>query len=185
MTDTDQTNAHFDVRQSVSRRNTLRLVIVPGFSLLLIALGLWLIPAGTVMNLHFAAMETWSGWAFFGVILIGCGIYGVLKEIIFAWRARKTSGEWHFRLTDNDLLWHVPDHAHGREDGFSAQLDELKEIELRTIQEDDQMDVREYWVHFTSGQSLQLQSYSGISLSWLVEKICAAGVPYRETCVRA
>ncbi|MFQ6552898.1 hypothetical protein AAD018_011215 [Aestuariibius insulae] len=174
----------FDVRQSVTARNVTRLIIAPVISAALVALGMWLIPDATVFRPRFEALETWSGWAFLGVICVACGLYGLLKELIFAARSIGTSGEWHFRLTDEELLWHVPRHAHGTECGFSARLDELKEIESRTIHKEEERDEREYWMHFNARDPIQLQSYSGISLSGLVEKISAAGVPYRETYQR-
>ncbi len=78
-------------------------------------------------------------------------------------------------------MWDVPQHAHGAEQGFSARLDELLRIEFKTIQAFEETDRREYWVHFKQREPIQLQSYSGISLGWLVQKIVAAGVPYDET----
>ncbi|WP_298839137.1 hypothetical protein [uncultured Roseobacter sp.] len=171
----------FDVRQSVRKRNTTRLIIAPMMSAVLIASGLWLIPDKTILKVEIEAVETWSVQAFLGVVCIACGFCGMLRELLFAARSLGTSGEWHFRLKDGELLWHVPRHAHGSESGFSARLDELKEIEFRTIHQDEAQDKREYWVHFHARDPVQLQPYSGVSLSWLAENIRAAGVPYRET----
>lgn len=172
---------HFDIRQSVRGRNIARLIIAPLFSVGLIWFGTWLLPEGTVFELNIKAVETWNVWSFLGFICIGSGIYRLLKEAVFAARAYSTSGEWHFRLTDRDLLWHVPNHAHGKEEGFEAALAEIKQIEFRTIQKQEDIDEREYWIHFHSRDSVKLQSYSGISPSGLVEKISATGVPYEET----
>lgn len=147
----------------------------------MIWLGAWLLPAETIFAFNIEAVQSWNVWSFLGVVFIGSGIYGLLKEAVFAVRAHATSGEWHFRLTDRDLLWHVPNHAHGKEVGFEAKLEELKQIEFRTLKKYEDFDEREYWVHFHSRASVQLQSYSGMSLSWLAEKISAAGVPYEET----
>ncbi|MBG6158230.1 hypothetical protein IWQ52_004294 [Labrenzia sp. EL_159] len=181
MTEITDDNVHFDVRQSVRGRNIARLIIAPLISFGLIGFGTWLLPEGTVLELHIEAVETWNVWSFLGFICIGGGIYCLLKEAVFAARAYSTTGEWHFRLTDRDLLWHVPNHAHGKEEGFEAPLEEIKQIEFRTIQKHEDIDKREYWIHFHSRDSVKLQSYSGISLSWLVEKISATGVPYEET----
>lgn len=181
MTKIDNDDVHFDIRQSVRGRNIARLIIAPLFSIGLIWFGTWLLPEGTVFELNLKAVEAWNVWSFLGFICIGSGIYRLLKEAVFAARAYSTSGEWHFRLTDRDLLWHVPIHAHGKEEGFEAALAEIKQIELRTIQKQEDIDEREYWIHFHSRDSVKLKSYSGISLSGLVEKISATGVPYEET----
>ena len=181
MTEIDHGILYFDVRQSVRGRNIARLIIAPLLSAALIWFGTWLIPEATVIEFSIDAIETWNGWSFLGFICIASGLYGLLKELVFAVRAWSTTGEWHFRLTDRDLLWHVPHHAHGKEEGFEAPLNELKQIEFRTVQKHEETDVREYWVHFNSRDPVQLQPYSGVSLSWLVEKISAAGVPYKAT----
>lgn len=181
LTDTDQNNLYFDVRQSVRGRNITRLLIAPLFSVGLILFGMWLVPEETIWKLHVEAIETWNVWSVFGVLCVGFGLYGLLKELVFAIRAYATTGEWHFRLTDHELLWHVPHHVHGKEEGFKASLEELREIEFKTIQKHEDIDEREYWVHFNSRGSIQLKSYSGVSLSWLVEKISATGVPFKET----
>lgn len=181
MTEVRQGNLYFDVRQSVKGRNIARLIIVSLFSVSLILFGMWLVPETALMELNVEAVETWSTWSFFGFIGVGAGIYGLLKECIFALRAYSTSGEWHFRLSDHVLLWHVPRHAHGAEEGFEVPLDDVKQIEFRTIRKHDEFDEREYWIHFHSRDPIQLQTYSGVSLSWLAEKINDAGVPYVET----
>ena len=172
---------HFDVRQSVRGRNIARLIVAPLYSIGLIGFGTWLLPEGTVLELRIEAVETWNVWSFFGFLCIGSGIYCLLKEAVFAARAYSTKGEWHFRLTDRDLLWHVPNHAHGKEEGFEAPLEEIKQIEFKTIQKHEDMDERQYWIHFHSRAPVRLQSYSGISLPGLVEKISASGVSYEET----
>ncbi len=134
-----------------------------------------------MLELSLEAVETWNAWSFVGFICIGGGIYRLLREAVFAARAYSTAGEWHFRLTDRDLLWHVPNHAHGKEEGFEAPLEEIRQIEFRTIQKQEDIDDRQYWIHFHSRDSIRLRSYSGVSLSSLVEKMSAAGVSYEET----
>ncbi len=177
----NQGDFEFDVRQSVQRRNVTRLVVGTLFSLWLVWFGTWLMPAETVLAVSVDAIESWNFWTFAACVCIACGIWGLLKELAFAFRSSSTSGEWHFRLRGNDLLWHVPDHAHGTEQGFEARLDELQKVEFKTIQAFEETDRREYWVHFKHRDPIQLQSYSGVSLSWLVQKIASAGVPYEET----
>lgn len=181
MTELSKGDPFFDVRRSVRGRNLTRLVIAPLFSVGLIWLGTWLLPEETVISLEVEAIETWSAWSFFGCIIIGSGVFGLAKELVFAIRARSTKGEWHFRLTEHDLLWHVPVHAHGEEEGFAASLEELKLIEFKTIEHNEGIDEREYWIHFHTRDPIQLRPYSGVSLSWLVDGIRAAGVPYEET----
>ncbi len=51
------------------------------------------------------AIKTWSGWAFIGLILIGTGVFNLGKVAIFALRSFGTTGEWHFRLTQDELVW--------------------------------------------------------------------------------
>lgn len=184
MRETDHSAHFFDVRQSVWGRNTTRLIVAPIMCLGLVALGIWFIPAGTALELTPAAIETWSFPAVVGALCVVMGIWGLLKEVLFAVRAVGTSGEWHFCLNDRGLFWNVPQHAHGKESGFSAQLDELKEMELRTIQKEEAPDEYEYWVHFHVRDPIQLKSYSGISLRHLTQKICSAGVPLRQTSQR-
>ena len=183
MTEIDNDDVHFDVRQPVRKRNIQRLVIAPLLSIGLIGFGTWLLPQGTVLEPSIDAVETWRVWSFLGVICIGGGIYRLLKEAVFAARAYSTAGEWHFRLTDRDLLWHVPNHAHGKEEGFETPLKEIRQIEFRTIHKQEDTDERQYWIHFHSRGPIMLQAYSGISLSWLVERISATGVTYEETSV--
>lgn len=181
MTDNTNSDPYFDVRRSVRGRNLARLIIAPLFSAGLIWFGTWLLPEQTVVSLSVEAIKTWNVWSFLGIIAIGSGIYGLAKELVFAVRAWSTTGEWHFRLTELDLLWHVPDHAHGKEEGFEASLKELVRIEFRAVEKTEGIDEREYWVHFRAREPVQLRSFSGVSLPWLVERISAAGVPYQET----
>lgn len=181
MTEVAQGSLHFDVRQSVKGRNTIRLIVAPLLCVSLILFGMWLVPESTVMQLNLEAVETWGIGAALGFLCVGSGIYGLLKECVFAVRAYSTTGEWHFHLSDRVLVWHVPLHAHGDEEGFEVQLHDIKQIELRTIEKHDEIDVSEYWIHFRTRDPIQLRSYSGISLSWLAEKISDAGVPYVET----
>ena len=181
MTETSTGDPFFDVRRSVRTRNLTRLVIAPVFSAGMIWLGARLIPKDTVLSLDVEAIETWSVWSFFGCIIVGCGDFGLAKELVFAIRARSTTGEWHFRLTEKDLLWHVPRHAHGKEEGFAASLDEIKLIESKIIENVDGLDEREYWIHFHAREPIQLRPFSGVSLPQLVDKIRAAGIPFNET----
>ena len=174
----------FDVRKSVTRRNIERVVILSALASGFIVLGWSLIPESFIWEVSVAAIKTWSGWAFIGLILIGTGIFHIIKTAIFAFRSLRTSGEWHFRLTQEELLWQVPDHhAHGPEIGFRTSLSNIKELEFRTISKHDEMNEREYWIHLQDQGSIQLQDYTGISVSWLVSKIHEAGVPYNETFV--
>lgn len=181
VTEVAEDEPYFDVRQSVRGRNRTRLIIAPVFAVGLIWFGMRLLSEDKIQSLDIDAVEAWTVWSFFGAIMIGTGIYRLLKELIFALRARSTTGEWHFRLTDRDLLWQVPDHAHGKEEGFAAPLTEIERIEFKTIQKQEDMDVRQYWVHFHARDPIQLRSFSGVSLSWVVDKIRAVGVPYEET----
>lgn len=173
----------FDVRKSVARRNIERLIILPALSIGLIFLGLKLIPDTFIWEVSIDAFKSWNGWAFVGLVLIGSGLSHLIKAAIFAYRSLGTDGEWHFRLTQHDLLWKVPDHAHGPEIGFKTTLSDIEAVEFRTITEYERMNEREYWIHFRDRDSIQLQSYTGISLPWLVSKIHDAGVPYNETFV--
>jgi hypothetical protein len=173
----------FDVRKSVTRRNIERVIILPFVAICFIFFGLKLIPDTFIWELSVDAIGSWSGWAFVGLILIGTGIVNLIKTVIFAFRARGMAGEWHFRLTQDELLWQVPDHAHGPEIGFKTPLSNIKELEFRTISKHEELNEREYWIHFPDQNPIQLQSYTGISVSWLVSKIHEAGVPYTKTFV--
>jgi hypothetical protein len=127
-------------------------------------------------------LEVLGFWPFIGLILIGTGIFTLIKEVIFSFRSLgNTSGEWHFSLISDTLIWNVPNHFHGNEVGFKAKLSEIKEIEFRTINRHEEINQREYWVHFYKRESILLQSYSGISISSLVSKTCNEGVHYNET----
>ena len=181
MTEVGQGNLNYDVRRSVKGRNLGRLIVVPLLSVGLIWFGMRLVPETAVMELSLEAVETWGIGTVFGFVCVGAGIYGSLKECVFAVRAYSTTGEWHFRLSDHALVWSVPRHAHGNEEGFEVQLNDVKQIEFRTIEKYEDIDEREYWIHFHSQDPIQLHSYSGVSLSWLAEKINDAGVPYVET----
>lgn len=172
---------YFDVRQSLRSRTILRLIIAPLFAIGLIWLGTWLIPDETVFAWDIQAIETWNGWSFVGAILVLHGVFTLVKELIFGLRAYAQQGFWHFRLTDTDLLWHVPDHSFGEEDGFDVPLEDIKQIKFKTIQKYEESNEREYWIHFHSRDPIQLNSYSGISLSWLVKEMQSAGIDYKET----
>ncbi len=116
-------------------------------------------------------------------MLIGNPPVHLLKVAFFAVRSRSTGGEWRFCLQQDKLLWQVPAHAHGAETGFEAPLSSIKELEYRTLSRHDDFDERQYWIHFTDRDAIQLQGYTGVSLSWLVSKIHDAGVPYIETTI--
>lgn len=180
---TTEPRTYFDVQKSVTRRNIERAVILPVLAIGFILLGWNLIPENFMWEVSIHAIKTWSGWVFIGLILIGTGVFNLIKVAIFALRSFGTTGEWHFRLTQDELVWQVPDHAHGPEIGFKTPLSEIKDVEFRTISKHDEMNEREYWIHFRDRDSIQLQQYTGISVSWLVSKIHEAGVPYNETLV--
>ncbi len=171
----------FDVRRPAVRRAILRLIIAPALAIGLIVLGYSLVPDTFVWALSMEAVKTADGWAFVGIIMIISGLSGLVKEVMFAYRSWGSSGEWRFRLTRDELLWHVPDHAHGPEVGFEASLCDIQEIEFRTIRRHEASDEREYWVHFRDRDPVQLKPYSGVSVSSLVSRICEAGVRYTET----
>ncbi|WP_095589818.1 hypothetical protein [Actibacterium ureilyticum] len=171
----------FDIRQSVRRRNATRLAIVPLIAGAQIWLGLWLIPAGTRLSLEPADIGTWTVWSVAGALLVLAGFWALLGLLVFAIRARSSGGAWHFRLTDTDLLWQVPRHAHGPEEGFAARLDQIAALELRIIRRDEAPDRREYWIRFHDRAPIRLRDHSGVSLSWLADRIHQAGVPVHET----
>ncbi len=108
----------------------------------------------------------------------------LLKTAIFAYRSWNSMGEWHFRLDDENLIWDVPNHAHGKETGFRTALSNIKDIEERYIHKHEAIDETEYWIHFNDKPSVQLQSYSGISLSWLISEISKQGVTCNKTNIR-
>lgn len=173
----------FDVRKSVVRRNIERIVILPVVAVGFIILGQHLIPDNFVWKLSVDAIETWDGWAFVGIILVCTGIFNLTKAAIFVFRSSGTTGEWHFRLTKDELLWQVPDHAHGPEVGFETPLSGIKGLEFRTISKHEEMNEREYWIHFKYRDPVQLKDYAGFSISWLVSKMREAGVSYSETVI--
>ena len=171
----------FDIRKSVSRRNLEYMIIMPVVVALFLAAGLWLVPADAVWALSFEALETWTLWGFLGLFLIITALYHLAKLIFFARRAVGTTGEWRFRLTQNDLLWQVPDHAHGPEEGFHVPLVAIKELEHITIYRSDEAEENQYWVHFHDHPSIQLREYTGYSIRALMDKIHQAGVPFERT----
>ena len=173
----------FDIRKSVPRRNIERIAVVSAASLGLMLVGYKVVPDSFVWSLSLDGFKSLTGWGFFGLILIGTGLFNLLKLALFALRARGTSGEWRFCLEDDRLLWQVPAHAHGAETGFEAPLSSIRQLEYRTLTSFDEMDEREYWIHFTDRASIQLQAHTGVSLPWLVSKIHDAGVPYKETTI--
>ena len=173
----------FDIRKSVPRRNIERIVVLSAVSVGLMFVGYKVVPESFIWALSLEGFKSLTGWGFFGLILIGMGPFNLLKVALFALKARGTSGEWRFCLEDDRLLWQVPAHAHGAETGFQAPLSSIRQLEYRTLTSFDEMDEREYWIHFTDRASIQLQAYTGVSLSWLVSKIHDAGVPYKETTI--
>ena len=178
----DEASPFFDIRKSVKRRMTTRLIIAPAMAGAFIYFGLRLIPDSFGIGMSIDDIGDLNFWSFLGVFLVCTGAYSLIKEALFAYRSRKPSGYWHFRLTSDDLLWDVPQHAHGTEIGFHAKLSDIKQIEFRTLERYEQSDLRSYWVHFNGGTpSIELKDYSGISLSWLAKKIGESGVPYNET----
>ena len=178
----DEASPFFDIRRSVKRRMVTRLIIVPLLAIGLIYFSLRLIPDSFGLGMSIDDIGDLNFWSILGVFLVCTGAYSLIKEALFAYRSRKPSGYWHFRLTSDDLLWHVPQHAHGEETGFRAKLADIKEIEFRTLERDEAPDLRSYWVHFNSDTpAIELKDYSGVSLSWLAKKMRESGVPYNET----
>lgn len=173
----------FDIRKSVPERNLEYIIITAILALCLILVGRWMIPAAFVWELSINVLEAWNGWAFVGLILIASGLIYLFKAIIRALRFIGTTGEWHFRLTYDELLWDVPKHSFGPEIGFVSKLSNIKEIEFRTITEFEQSDVRQYWIHFKDREPVQLMDYTGYTISALVLKIHEAGVSYKETTI--
>lgn len=174
---------YFDVRKSVVRRNVEATSVYFLFGIGCTLIGITLIPDSFRWSFSIDAIETWGGWGFLGVILIGTGFFNLVKTVIFAIRSRGTSGEWHFRLTEQSLLWDVPVHAFGPETGFETPKANIKAVECRTIVKDEAPNIQEFWIHLRDREPLQLQDYTGISISSLVSKIHEAGVPYNETVV--
>lgn len=143
----------------------------------------WYLASGRItLKFSLEDLENWSGWTILGIFLIITGVTNLIREALFAFRSLgSTSGEWHFSLNENHLIWNIPNHAHGDETGFNAELLEIAEIEYRVIEMYEELSKRECWVHFYARESIQLQSYSGLTLSSLVSKICNEGVECRET----
>ncbi|MBV7266696.1 hypothetical protein [Erythrobacter ani] len=173
----------FDIRVSAKSRALTRLFISSVFATGLIISGLYLLPRFTVWDSLASALATGDGWAFLGLIMVAFGIYAGVKVAVFAIKSLGKSGYWHFRLADGHLSWDVPDHMHGEEIGFRSALSEISSIECRTIERWEQANIREYWLHFHDRYSIQLQSYSGVSLSWLAFQIRDAGIEYRDTTI--
>jgi hypothetical protein len=171
----------FDIRKQVYIRTLEHMLVLPIIGFTLIGLGSWLLPNNFVWELSIRAVENSGVWVFVGLGLIAAGIYNILKVVILSLRSINSSGEWHFRLTKDELLWKVPQHPFGPEVGFETKLSDIKEVEFRTITAFGESDKREYWVHFTDGAKIQLKGYTGYALSWLVSEIHKAGVHYKET----
>ena len=129
-------------------------------------------------------IPAYSVWDFLGVIFIGTGVVTLFQAAAFARRSLNTVGEWHFRLDNEYLIWDIPNHAHGQETGFRTALSDITEIEERNIHRHEALDEIEYWLHFQNKPSIKLESYSGISLSWLTSEISKQGVTYKKTEVR-
>ena len=174
---------YFDVRKSVFRRNVEAMIIYPVFGIGCILIGLSLIPDAFQRALSEESIKTWDGWGFLGVVLISVGFFNLAKALVFAIRSWGTNGEWHFHLTEQSLLWQVPIHAFGPETGFETPKANIEAVERRTIARYEEPDVQEFWIHFRDRDAIQLQDYTGISISWLVSKIHGTGVPYNETVV--
>ncbi|SDZ57879.1 hypothetical protein SAMN05444004_12431 [Jannaschia faecimaris] len=173
----------FDIRKQVQKRNLEYMIVLPIMALALVFLGKYLMAETFVWGLSVDFAEKWDGWTFVGMVLIGTGAYYLIKTVIFAIRSTGKSGEWHFRLTSEELLWKVPDHSFGPEVGFVSNLANILKVEFRTTAQYDEADVREYWIHFRDRDPIQLMEYTGYSVSWLVSEIHRAGVPYDETFV--
>ncbi|MEP2988183.1 MAG: hypothetical protein ABJN65_08025 [Parasphingorhabdus sp.] len=173
----------FDIHCSVRSRAIVRLIIKPMVAIGFVILGVNLLPENLNWQMAPADFRDWDFWSIIGIFSLISGGYMLIQEAIFALRSFNQSGEWHFRLSDDELLWDVPVHSHGEEQGFRVKLSEIKEIEYRTIIKYDEMDAREYWVHFVNRDSVELKSYSGLSIDALVEKIEKAGVRYKEKTV--
>lgn len=173
----------FDIRKSVAGANAMRMIVVSLFSIGLILWGSYLVPPDFARWFELSELEKWTLGGFFGVFMIITGALNLLKLLDFFIKSIGSWGEWHFRLSHDQLIWDVPDHAHGPEIGFRVKLSDIKEVEFRTVHEFEEHSKREYWIHFWERESIELKSYTSLSLSWLVSKIAEAGVPYNETNV--
>ncbi len=172
----------FDVRQSVHLRLIIRVAVLIGIGSTTIYYGTGLIPTNLGRPMSIGDTSDLNFWSIIGVLLIGIGIFNIAAAVTFLFRSRHAAGHWHFRLTADDLLWQIPRHGHGEETGFQTKLSDIKQLEFRTLRRDESVDKRSYWVHFKDGTpSIELKSYSGVSLSWMIEKIAAAGVAKIET----
>ncbi len=176
---------NFDIRVSAKRRAFVRLAISSVFSIGLVVCGLYLLPQNAEWASLVGMVAVWDGWAFIGLVMLGVGMFTIIKEVVFAIKSLGQTGHWHFLLTDDHLSWDVPDHPHGEEVGFRSVLSEISLIECRTIERWERVDTREYWLHFHDRYPIQLQSYSGVSLSWLASQIRDAGIEYRNTTIQS
>ncbi len=86
----EQDDFEFDIRQSVKRRNVLRLVVASLFSLGLIWFGTWLVPDETILEVSVDAIESWNGWSFVALDAVLSVVWGLLKELVFAVRSYST-----------------------------------------------------------------------------------------------
>lgn len=173
----------FDIRTQARRRILVYMFVMPMMGLALIGMGLWLLPDSFIFEASLSAVGRVDGWMILGLILFGAGVYNILKAVVLFFRTGDSSGEWHFRLTHDALLWKVPQHQFGPEVGFETRLSEIREIEFRTITAYEKSDVREYWLHFRDGTKIQLMDYTGNTLTWLVSEIHKAGVHYSATVI--
>ena len=173
----------FDVFVPLARRNVMRLTIASLFACVLILWGVYLLPEAEAFRNSIESIPLWDAWGFFGAIFIIIGVIRLIKEAYFLYRSLGFNGGWHFRLHEGHLIWDVPEHAHGEELGFRGQISDINRIEYRNIVDFDGINQREYWVHFQVGAPIQLQAHSGVSLPWLVSKVCDEGVVFEETSI--
>jgi hypothetical protein len=173
----------FDVSVSVISRNRLRLVVKSMAATGLVLVGFYLLSKGVLHKADLEALESLETWEALGTFLIFFGFWVFIGAVIFLVRSIKSSGVWHFRLDDESLTWDVPRHFHGEEVGFRTSLSEIKEIEERYIQKDERPNETEYWIHFKDKPSIQLQRYSGFSLTSLTSKIADQGVKYSKRTI--
>lgn len=176
--------AAFDVEVSAKKRAIVASAVHLALSAGLLMLGLWLLPGPHAWAFAAESLQHWDGWGFIGLVTMASGLFAFAKFILFAVWSFGQKGAWHFMLTSDQLTWKVPDHTFGEETSFSANLSDISWVENRTIERHELPDLTEYWIYFTNREPVELKSYSGVSLRWLISKIAEAGVEFRQTTVK-
>lgn len=164
-----------DTEIPLKGRKIERLIAMPILILLFGCLAFWILP-NTDRFFQYSSLSEFGFRAFLAhAILLQCIIKAVW-EIVVTIRSRGSSGSWKIYLDNDVFRWESPNHRWGKEVDFELKLDEITKIERHVYSGG----VDKFWIYPENGKCIRIRDHSGVSLTWVFERLQSLNIDYIE-----